>query len=71
MVKKGRHTGSRKTHCVRGHPLSGANLLVRPQGWRACRECQRAHYDKWKPKRPESRAKNRDALAREPGEGDK
>lgn len=29
----------RKTHCLRGHPLSGANLLV--SGQRICRTCKR------------------------------
>lgn len=27
--------------CVHGHPLSGENLYVRPNGNRACRACQR------------------------------
>lgn len=29
-----------KTHCLRGHPLSGGNLR-RYRGWRRCRACQR------------------------------
>lgn len=29
---------ARKTHCHRGHPLSGSNLLVRADG-RQCRSC--------------------------------
>jgi hypothetical protein len=29
------------TECLRGHPLSGKNLYVRPGGARACRECSR------------------------------
>lgn len=33
---------ARKTHCIRGHPLSGDNLLTRPNGWRTCRTCERA-----------------------------
>lgn len=33
---------ARKTHCVRGHPLSGDNLHVSPTGKRICRECKRA-----------------------------
>lgn len=32
----------RKTHCVNGHPLSGANLYCPPEGGRVCRECSRA-----------------------------
>ena len=31
----------RKTHCLRGHPLSGENLYVTPCGWRACLACKR------------------------------
>lgn len=32
---------ARKTHCKRGHPLSGDNLYVMPRGKRQCRECHR------------------------------
>ena len=32
---------ARKTHCPKGHPYSGVNLYVRPQGERMCRECYR------------------------------
>lgn len=39
----------RKTHCPLGHPLDGANLYVRPSGWRECRTCRharrRSHYE--------------------------
>lgn len=31
-----------KTHCKRGHPLSGDNLFVRRDGRRRCRTCERA-----------------------------
>lgn len=30
-----------KTHCPQGHPYSGTNLYVRPNGYRKCRECHR------------------------------
>lgn len=33
---------ARKTHCKRGHPLSGANLTITAQGTRECRECRNA-----------------------------
>lgn len=35
---------SRKTHCPKGHPLSGDNLdaYYLRLGWRSCRECKRA-----------------------------
>jgi hypothetical protein len=32
---------SRFTHCPQGHPYSGANLYVAPNGHRKCRECTR------------------------------
>jgi hypothetical protein len=32
---------ARKTHCIRGHPLSGDNLITRPDGHRKCRTCKR------------------------------
>lgn len=31
--------GKQKTHCKRGHPLSGENLYVSPKGARRCRTC--------------------------------
>ena len=31
-----------KTHCPRGHPYSGANLIVRKGGGRKCRTCHSA-----------------------------
>ena len=30
-----------KTHCIHGHPLSGANLYFSNSGKRSCRECRR------------------------------
>lgn len=33
---------ARATHCPKGHPYSGNNLYVRPNGRRACRSCQAA-----------------------------
>jgi hypothetical protein len=42
---KGRHYLSSKTHCKRGHPLSGDNLYVCPgQGLRDCLICHTARY---------------------------
>ena len=34
-----------KTHCPQGHPYSGENLRVRPNGLRDCRTCQNRHRD--------------------------
>lgn len=38
-----------KTHCKRGHPLSGENLIRTRQGRRSCKQCMRAsqrNYDR-------------------------
>lgn len=48
-VAKGRWVSheSRKTHCKRGHPLSGDNLRVytyRDRTWRQCMACERARW---------------------------
>lgn len=32
---------ARKTHCPRGHPLSGENLFKQHGGGRGCRQCRR------------------------------
>ena len=37
-VRKKRHIGTNKTHCKRGHPLSGANLYM-VEGRRKCIAC--------------------------------
>lgn len=45
-VRRGNATSSvnaRKTHCIRGHELAGANLLVQANGQRACLICRRAN----------------------------
>lgn len=38
---------ARKTHCVRGHELSGENLSVHKDGKRYCRECGRQSARKY------------------------
>lgn len=38
---------ARKTHCIRGHELTGDNLYVYPNGGRYCRACER-HRDREK-----------------------
>jgi hypothetical protein len=35
-----------KTHCVRGHPFSGQNLILRKSGVRECRTCANARRRK-------------------------
>lgn len=32
----------RQTHCMKGHPMAGANLYVSPDGVRRCKACKRA-----------------------------
>lgn len=39
---KNRHGNSKKTHCIRGHELSGHNLVVTKKGTRNCRICKLA-----------------------------
>lgn len=45
MIQKGRaklFVRSIQTTCGKGHPMMGPNLIVKPSGARACRECQNA-----------------------------
>ena len=39
-VVHGRHPMARKTHCTKGHPLSGENLRFDSSGHRVCRTCK-------------------------------
>lgn len=32
-----------RTHCRKGHLLSGSNLYVTPERWKRCRECRRIY----------------------------
>lgn len=41
----------RKTHCQRGHPLSGANLYLDSDGGRHCRACRKIHSAAWAARR--------------------
>jgi hypothetical protein len=43
---------ARKTHCKRGHPLSGDNLYVQPRGYRNCRTCKQAQQRRLYAERP-------------------
>ena len=39
-VENARDNGQQgKSHCPRGHPYSGENLMLRPNGHRLCRRC--------------------------------
>ena len=49
MIAKGRSRSQKKTHCKRGHPLSGENLYVKPSdGARQCRACDRISGAKYR-----------------------
>jgi hypothetical protein len=63
-VRKGRHPNALKTHCPRGHPLSGDNLYINPKKktHRNCRECQRQSLRR---RRAERKALRLQAKARE------
>lgn len=51
LAENGRRSNGDKTHCKYGHPLSGANLYVRPdRTGRDCREC-RCRIDRERQKR--------------------
>jgi hypothetical protein len=39
---------SRKTRCLRGHPLAGGNLFINSAGGRVCRICVRETYGRWR-----------------------
>lgn len=53
MIKKGRHAQSKKTHCPRGHELSGHNIKWIKSRWgganlhRTCRTCAYAATKEW------------------------
>lgn len=38
------HLNSLKTHCPKGHAYSGGNLVIRKNGFRRCRECERQYH---------------------------
>lgn len=42
-----------RTHCIRSHALSGANLYMTPDGRRQCRSCHHEAVKRFKPKSPE------------------
>ena len=50
---KGRLPGQKKTHCLRGHPLSGDNLRRRGVRTRMCLTCERIAKQRWSVKNAE------------------
>ena len=48
QVARGAQTRSgKKTHCIRGHPLSGDNLFMERNGSRTCLTCRRERGRRW------------------------
>jgi hypothetical protein len=45
------HILSTKTHCIRGHELSGPNLVINCNGERQCRACNRIRDQRYKAKK--------------------
>lgn len=54
-LSKNRDHNKKKTHCLKGHPFSGDNLIVRKDGARSCRECMRVYWNKFDAKNREAR----------------
>ena len=40
-ASKGRNGSSKKTHCPKGHPYEGDNLIINYRGRRVCKSCSR------------------------------
>jgi hypothetical protein len=55
MHRRGRYRNqfTPMTHCIHGHPLSGANLYVNPSRptYRGCNTCRRAAVDRYNQRR--------------------
>lgn len=48
MTNKGKNPSSRKTHCPKGHPYSGNNLiLMKSRNARICRICNNEKWNRW------------------------
>ena len=62
MLNKGRNPRSIKTHCKRGHPYDGENLIRRYDGGRDCRLCSDMHKKSWAEKRRQRASQNNATL---------
>jgi hypothetical protein len=47
-----------KTHCKRGHPLSGSNLIPNTRGHRWCRACRYLNLALWRKRHPDKARKS-------------
>jgi hypothetical protein len=61
-ARKGRVGNDRRDYCWKGHPMAGDNLLIRSNGRRRCRTCQRLAGRRGDAKRPSGGARRRLAL---------
>lgn len=46
-IRRGGNAKREQTECSRGHPLSGDNLYVAPDGHRSCRICRAEYMREW------------------------
>ena len=53
-LRRGVSANRAKTHCPKGHPLSGDNLYVDPDGKRECRTCRAEHRRRYRAKKKKS-----------------
>lgn len=52
-TNRGVNHNKEKTHCLRGHVLSGKNLYIRPDGDRECKACHLMHCENYRLKKRE------------------
>jgi hypothetical protein len=54
-LERGAHPRRELTHCIHGHPFSGTNLILRPNGGRWCRICRINISRRWRARHPGER----------------
>jgi len=54
-ARHGNNFQANKTHCKRGHPLTGNNLILQNGGKRACRECHKETKRRYRARKSASR----------------
>jgi hypothetical protein len=68
QVNLSRGLGAKKSHCSRGHEMTGDNVYIRPDtGGRQCLTCKHEYWDEWYGKNKEkvaarSKAKSLEAV---------
>ena len=57
-IRRGIHprTNAKKTHCPKGHPYSGSNLMLERNGYRNCRACRLASWSAFRARKKERSA---------------